>query len=75
MLDFSHHVVTNITSSTAAWLYNGPNCARGQAENLINRHKSELASDRTGCRSPLANQMWPVHRCLLADADSGRSNP
>jgi hypothetical protein len=32
-------------------------CARGQAENLIKRHKSQLASDRTSCRSPLANQM------------------
>src|ERR1700733_2313300 len=31
--------------------------ARGQAENLIKRHKSQLASDRTSCRSPLANQM------------------
>jgi hypothetical protein len=32
-------------------------CARGQAENLIKLHKSQLASDRTSCRSPLANQM------------------
>jgi Transposase DDE domain group 1 len=30
---------------------------RGAAENLIKRHKSQLASDRTSCRSPLANQM------------------
>jgi hypothetical protein len=28
-----------------------------QAENLIKRHKGQLASDRTSCRSPLANQM------------------
>jgi hypothetical protein len=35
----------------------GSGCARGQAENLIKRHKSQLASDRTSCRSPLANQM------------------
>jgi hypothetical protein len=27
------------------------------AENLIKRHKGQLASDRTSCRSPLANQM------------------
>jgi hypothetical protein len=26
-------------------------------ENRIKRHKSQLASDRTSCRSPLANQM------------------
>ena len=44
-------------AATAAWLYDGLYCARGQAENLIKRHKSQLASDRTSCRSPLANQM------------------
>src|ERR1019366_1102642 len=38
-------------------LYENVYCARGQAENLIKRHKSQLASDRTSCRSPLANQM------------------
>ena len=32
-------------------------CERGQAENLIKLHKSQLASDRTSCRSPLANQV------------------
>src|SRR5690348_14192491 len=31
--------------------------ARGQAENLIKLHKSQLASDRTSCRSALANQV------------------
>jgi hypothetical protein len=51
------YVVTNITYGTAAWLYDDLYCARGQAENLIKRHKSQLASDRTSCRSPLANQM------------------
>src|SRR5271167_3374978 len=51
------YVVTNITYGTAAWLYDSIYCARGQAENLIKRHKSQLASDRTSCRSPLANQM------------------
>ena len=51
------YVVTNINYGTAAWLYDSLYCARGQAENLIKRHKSQLASDRTSCRSPLANQM------------------
>src|SRR5271167_4180848 len=51
------YVVTNITYGTAEWLYDSRYCARGQAENLIKRHKSQLASDRTSCRSPLANQM------------------
>ena len=51
------YVVTNIKYGTAVWLYDSLYCARGQAENLIKRHKSQLASDRTSCRSPLANQM------------------
>ena len=50
-------VVTNISHCGAQWLYDSLYCARGQAENLIKRHKSQLASDRTSCRSPLANQM------------------
>jgi hypothetical protein len=28
-----------------------------QAENLIRQHKTQLSSDRTSCRSPLANQV------------------
>ena len=32
-------------------------CARGQAENLMKLHKARLASDRTSCRSALANQV------------------
>jgi hypothetical protein len=51
------YVVTSIARCDAASLYSGIYCARGQAENLIKRHKSQLASDRTSCRSPLANQM------------------
>jgi Transposase DDE domain group 1 len=51
------YVVTNIRGGTARHLYEKVYCARGQAENLIKRHKSQLASDRTSCRSPLANQM------------------
>src|SRR5262249_14469366 len=38
-------------------LYDPLHCARGHAENLIKLHKGQLASDRTSCRSPLANQM------------------
>jgi hypothetical protein len=49
--------VTNLESGTAEWLYDTLYCARGQAENLIKLHKSQLASDRTSCRSPLANQV------------------
>ena len=53
----TRYVVTNINHCGAQWVYDGLYCARGQAENLIKRHKSQLASDRTSCRSPLANQM------------------
>src|SRR6516164_1998928 len=38
-------------------IYDTLYCARGQAENLIKMHKGQLASDRTSCRSPLANQI------------------
>jgi len=51
------YVVTNLKRGSAKHLYEKVYCARGQAENLIKRHKSQLASDRTSCRSPLANQM------------------
>jgi len=51
------YIVTNIRGGRARHLYERVYCARGQAENLIKRHKSQLASDRTSCRSPLANQM------------------
>jgi hypothetical protein len=50
-------VVTNLTIGSPAWLYDSFYCARGQAENLIKLHKAQLASDRTSCRSPLANQV------------------
>jgi Transposase DDE domain group 1 len=51
------YVVTSITGGSAQWLYDSLYCARGQAENLIKLHKTQLASDRTSCRSPLANQV------------------
>ena len=38
-------------------LYEDVYCARGQVENLIKLHKGQLASDRTSCQSPLANQL------------------
>ncbi len=50
-------VVTNLCTGSAEWLYDTLYCARGQAENLIKLHKSQLASDRTSCRSALANQV------------------
>ncbi len=52
----TRYIVTNIVKDDPEWMYDWLYCARGQAENLIKRHKSQLASDRTSCRSPLANQ-------------------
>jgi hypothetical protein len=50
-------VVTSVKTGTSEWLYAELYCARGQAENLIKLHKTQLKSDRTSCRSPRANQM------------------
>jgi hypothetical protein len=55
-------VVTNITHCGARWLHDSLYRRRGQAENLIKRHKRQPASDRTSCRSPLANQMRLILR-------------
>jgi len=51
----SRFVVTNLAGAPR-WLYDKVYCARGQAENLIKAHKLHLASDRTSCSSPAANQ-------------------
>jgi hypothetical protein len=50
-------VVTSFARGSAEWVYDSLYCARGQAENLVKLHKAQLASDRTSCRSPLANQV------------------
>ena len=51
------YVVTTLRIGSAEWIYDSLYCARGQAENLIKLHKTQLASDRTSCRSALANQV------------------
>jgi hypothetical protein len=50
------YVVTSLKKGDAGHIYETVYCARGQAENLIKQHKAQTASDRTSCRSPLANQ-------------------
>jgi hypothetical protein len=50
-------VVTSLDAGSAEWIYDSLYCARGQAENLIKLHKTQLFSDRTSCRSALANQV------------------
>ena len=51
------YVVTSLETPSPEDIYAKLYCARGQAENLIKLHKAQLKSDRTSCRSPLANQM------------------
>ena len=51
------YVVTSLEAESPEHIYATLYCARGQAENLIKLHKAQLKSDRTSCRSPLANQM------------------
>jgi hypothetical protein len=53
-------VVTNLRTGSAEWLYEALYCARSQAEKLIKLHRGQLASDRTSCRSALANQVRVV---------------
>ena len=50
-------VVTSLDVGSAERIYDSLYCARGQAEILIKLHKTQLASDRTSCRSALANQV------------------
>jgi hypothetical protein len=50
------YVVTSLRG-TAKYLYETVYCGRGQAENFIKLHKAQLASDRTSCRDPRANQV------------------
>ena len=50
------YIVTSL-QGTAKHLYETVYCGRGQAENFIKLHKAQLASDRTSCRDPRANQV------------------
>lgn len=73
------YVVTSLAEGSAEQIYDTLYCARGNAENLIKRHKTQLASDRTSCRSANANQMriilhtaayWLVWRIQLQTIDA-----
>ena len=50
------YVVTSLEGS-AQHLYEEVYCKRGQMENLIKLHKSQLGSDRASCNSATANQI------------------
>jgi len=47
------YVVTSLTRPAPEDIYEVHCCARGNAENLIKLHKSQLCSDRTSCRSAM----------------------
>jgi hypothetical protein len=49
------YIVTSLKRG-AKHLYETVYCARGEMENFIKLHKAQLASDRTSCRDPRANQ-------------------
>lgn len=78
-------VVTSLTGSTPERLYEHRYCERGQAENLIKLHKTQLKSDRTSCSSASANQvrlilhtaaywlLWSVRRAAPADSTLSRA--
>ncbi len=55
------YIVTSLKGS-ARHLYERVYCGRGEMENFIKLHKAQLASDRTSCRDPRANQF----RLILA---------
>jgi hypothetical protein len=49
------YIVTSLKGG-AKHLYETIYCARGEMENFIKLHKAQLASDRTSCHDPRANQ-------------------
>lgn len=59
----ARYVVTNLEEPysdnvpDAESIYDDLYCVRGQAENLIKLHKTQLKSDRTSCTRALANQV------------------
>src|SRR3974390_1870914 len=50
------YVVTSLKGS-ARHLYENVYCQRGQMENLIKLHKTQLFSDRMSCHNATANQV------------------
>ena len=50
------YVVTSLEGSPEH-IYESVYCRRGQMENLIKLHKTQLASDRMSCHSATANQV------------------
>lgn len=78
-------IVTSLKGSTPERLYEFTYCDRGQAENLIKLHKTQLKSDRTSCTSAAANQfrlilhtaaywlLWSVRQAIPATSPLARA--
>lgn len=59
----TRYVITSL-SGAPRHLYENVYCRRGEMENLIKLHKSQLGSDRTSCHSAVANQFRLIlHSC------------
>lgn len=73
------YVVTSLTSDTPEEIYEEIYCGRGQSENFIKHLKNDLASDRTSCKTFLANCMrllqhaaaYVLHQQLRTEALQG----
>ena len=53
----SRYIMTSIKGESAEKVYKDYYSPRGQAENFIKEHKTQLHSDRTSCLNEVANQM------------------
>ena len=62
-------VVTNLDHGSPEWLYDSVYCARGQAENLIKLHKTQLTSERTSAA------YWLMLPCVLPYSMGFRLDP
>jgi len=73
-------VDANLAHGSPEWLYDSLYCARGQAENLIKMHKTQLSSDRTRRRCAaidgddldgrFAQRRHPIDKAALERADA-----
>jgi hypothetical protein len=68
-------VVTNLDHGSPEWLYDSVYCARGQAENLIKLHKTQLASERTSAIANHTAAYWLMLPCVLPYSMGSRLDP
>jgi hypothetical protein len=71
----TRHVVTNIKSGTARYLYETAYCARGQAENLIKRQKRAIWHPAGPVAAGQPDTSDFAHCRLLVDAEDPAGHP